>query len=43
MANELMSQIGQWLADGMLRGDPLALAAAVILVPIGAILGLTTL
>ncbi|MET7771796.1 hypothetical protein [Nocardia sp. NPDC005366] len=43
MATELVIQIGNWLREGMLNGDPLAIAAAVVLVPLGVILGLTTL
>lgn len=37
---ELAAQIGTWLQQGILNGDPLALVASVILVPLGAILGL---
>lgn len=40
---ELAAQIGTWLQQGMLNGDPLAILAAAILVPIGAILGLGVL
>lgn len=42
-SHDIAAQIGHWLADGMERGDPLAIASAVILVPIGAIFGSTIL
>lgn len=42
-STDIAARIGTWLRDGMLAGDPLALAAAAILVPLGAIFGSTTL
>ncbi|WP_268746897.1 hypothetical protein [Tomitella biformata] len=43
VSTDIMRGIGEWLADGMLRGDPFALASVAVLVPIGAILGSTVL
>ncbi|WP_305091376.1 hypothetical protein [Prescottella sp. R16] len=42
-SNDIAAQIGTWLRDGMLDGNPLAIAAAAILVPLGMIFGSTTL
>ncbi|MGF7120647.1 hypothetical protein AB4Z09_23200 [Rhodococcus sp. TAF43] len=42
-SNDIAAQVGNWLRDGMLAGNPLALAAAAILVPLGMIFGSTTL
>ncbi|NKS79345.1 MULTISPECIES: hypothetical protein [Prescottella] len=42
-SNDFAAQIGSWLRDGMLAGNPLAIAAAAILAPLGMILGSTTL
>lgn len=38
-SHDTAAQIGNWLRNGMLSGDPLALAAAAFLVPLGMILG----
>lgn len=42
-SNDFAAQIGSWLRDGMLTGNPLAIAAAAILAPLGMILGSTIL
>ena len=36
---DLAAQIGTWIADGMISGNPLATAAAVVVLVVGTILG----
>ncbi|WP_268892906.1 hypothetical protein [Tomitella fengzijianii] len=43
LSEDIVAGIGRWIGDGMLRGDPFALASAAVLVPIGAIFGSTVL
>ncbi|MDG3014266.1 hypothetical protein [Speluncibacter jeojiensis] len=42
-STDIAAQVGNWLRDGMLSGNPLAILAAAVLVPLGAIFGSTTL
>lgn len=38
-SNDMAAQVGNWLRDGMLRGDPVALVAALVLGAFGGLLG----